>query len=488
MTRKNFGIIFGLAAILRIAYIATPPLWYDENFTYILARLPFERMISATAGDVHPPLFYILNWLLFSPASNQAPWMIRVPSLIFSLAALYTFDRLCEQLIIPRRARFVATVLMALMPFQIWYAQEGRMYALLEWLVLLTLLYGLRRNWIGFTLAATAMLYTQNYGVIYLAVIVGMLTVRQFEDAVSLITSASLAGFAFAPWAFVVQSQMAEIDGRYWITDAGPGAALGAVYKLFWTSSMMPPAIIGSYVVTFAALIAGAWAVLGDKARAWWVVLIMAWAPIAIAMIASYMWQPILLFRPLIGASPFLYLTAAWNAERKITARGILYAACIILPVFGFGIGGYYKQIAEIKNPGSVSSMHAAMTTVREQWREGDVLFFADDGPMINVLPYASDLPMYKMPTCDQEVTGYAPVLGSLSNSTRAAIGVPVIDLRDVPHTRAWVFAPRSPLHPECYEDQIARIAPEGLQLITVDDNQFITSGVWLITNQQAGE
>jgi hypothetical protein len=32
-----------------------------------------------------------------------------------------------------------------------------------------------------------------------------------------------------------------------------------------------------------------------------------------------------------------------------------------------------------------------------------------------------------------------------------------------------------------CYEDQIAAIAPQGQQVLTVDDNEFIQSGVWLV-------
>ena len=61
MTRKSFWTIFAVAAALRFFMIARAPLWYDENFTLILARLPFEGMIQATAGDVHPPLWYVLE-------------------------------------------------------------------------------------------------------------------------------------------------------------------------------------------------------------------------------------------------------------------------------------------------------------------------------------------------------------------------------------------------------------------------------------------
>jgi len=132
-----------------------------------------------------------------------------------------------------------------------------------------------------------------------------------------------------------------------------------------------------------------------------------------------------------------------------------------------------------MKGEGATSSLIDSLAYVTANWQEGDVIYYTDDGPMINLMPYTK-LPQYKMPACDERV-GYAPVLGSLSDVTRAAFDISIVDLQDVPHKRAWVFAPRSPLHPLCYEDQIAAIAPEGQELITVDDNEFISSGVWLV-------
>lgn len=484
MTRKTFWMIFAIAATLRILAIARAPLWYDENFTLILARLPFDRMIQATAGDVHPPLWYLIEWGLFHAAPSLPAWAIRLPALTFSLLALYTFDQLCGVLRLPFRIRVIAVSLMAVLPMQLWYAQEGRMYAMLEFLVLFTLLAGLRRQWIYFAIAATAMLYTQNYGVFYLGVIIFVLFVLDWQSMPKVMIGGAIASALYMPWAFVVRSQMDEIAGRYWITDAGPGAALGALYKQFWAASMMTEGMMGSYFVTFVLLILGVWALLRERIASWWVVLTMAFAPLGAALIVSWVWQPVLLFRPLIGISPFLYLIAAWNVEtfKPLQPRAALYAACFILPVFAFGIGGYYRNIADMKGEGAVSPMLATLDHISANWQDGDVIYYADDGPMINIMPY-TDLPQYRMPACDERV-GFGPVLGSLSDATRVAMGVQIADLADVPHRRAWVFAPRSPLHPDCYEDQIAAIAPPGLQVITVDDNEFINSGVWLESKQ----
>jgi hypothetical protein len=484
MTRKTFWAIFSVAAALRLFMLNTAPLWYDENFTLILARLPFDKMIAATAGDVHPPLWYIIEWSLFHIAPGLPAWAIRLPALTFSLLALYTFDRLCVILRIPARVRLLATALMAVLPMQLWYAQEGRMYALLEFLVLYALFAGLTRKWFYFTLAAVAMMYTQNYGVFYLAVIAVVIVVMDWErSAMPVILSGFTTVLLYMPWAIVIVNQMSEIEGRYWIMDAGAGAVLGSIYKQFWASAMMEPGVLGSYVVTFAALIIGLYALLGEKVTSWWIIITMAFAPVGLAWMASLLWQPLLLFRPLIGIAPFLYLIVSWPAARFNFAaskrRTVLYTACFVLPLLIFGIGGYYQNITAMKGDGAVSPMLATLDYIREHWQEGDVIYYADDGPMVNLMPYTA-LPQYKMPACDERI-GYAPVLGSLSDSTRAAFGIPIAELADVPHVRAWVFAPRSPLHPQCYEAQIAAIAPAGMQLITVDDNEFLTSGVWLV-------
>jgi uncharacterized membrane protein len=478
MTRKTFWILFSIAVLYRIAYIGRAPLWYDENFTLILARLPFDRMIMATAGDVHPPLWYLIEWALFHALPSLPVWAIRIPALIFSLLAFVMFVQLCDLLRIPAGVRITASFLMAILPMQLWYAQEGRMYALLEFLVLSALVTGLRRMWLLFLLTATAMMYTQNYAMFYLAVIGFVLIVLDRTVLHRVLEAGLLTGLLYSPWAFVIARQMTEISGRYWIMDASAGAVIGALYKQFWTSAMLAPGIVPSYVITFALLFIGLWTVLSEKHASWFVLIAMALGPVALAWIASVLWQPLLLFRPLIAISPFLYLIAAWPML-TMSRRAYLYASCFVAPILMLGIGGYYANIADMKGEGAISPMLNSLDYVRAHWQAGDVIYYTDDGPMVNLMPY-TDLPQYKMPACDERI-GYAPVLGSLSDSTRAALGIPIADLADVPHVRAWVFAPRSPLHPLCYEDQIAAIAPQGQQVLTVDDNEFIQSGVWLV-------
>jgi uncharacterized membrane protein len=483
MTRKTFWTLFTIAAALRLFMIGRAPLWYDENFTLILARLPFDQMIKATAGDVHPPLWYIIEWIIFHAAPGLPAWAIRIPALTFSLLAFVMFVQVCKRLYIPSRVQTAAAAMMAILPMQIWYAQEGRMYAMLEFLVLAALWTGLTRRWVWFFISSVAMLYTQNYGMFYLAVIGFVLIVMDWRSATKVVSAMAAAGLLYLPWVFVIARQMSEINGRYWIMDISAGAVLNTIYKLFWSSSMLDPGIVGAYIVTFAALIIGMYSITRERIVAWWSVIAMAFLPLGLAWLASVIWQPLLLFRPLIGISPFLYIIVAWPVGvptfQRATMRPALFASCFALPLLILGIGGYYQNVADMKGEGAVSPLLDTLDYVRAHWQTGDVIYYTDDGPMINLMPYAADLPQYRMPAC-AETTGFAPVLGSLSDATREAIGSRIAEFDDVISTRAWVFAPRSPLHPTCYEDQIKDIAA-GSPLILVDDNQYLTSGVWLV-------
>jgi hypothetical protein len=512
MKSKTYATIFTIGVILRIVGLWIPSLWYDENFTLILARLPFDRMIAATMGDVHPPLWYIIEWLVYHPALGQSAWMIRIPALVCSIIALDVFRSVMESLHLSERVQTIAFTMMAILPFQLWYAQEGRMYSLLMLEVLLAFLFARHSRWMGLFMTAVAMLYTQNYAMIYLAVI-GLdifnrdlrnyyfannaswspTNYKPIQIIMPTIKAAAvlLSAFCFyLPWVKVLSQQMTEISGRYWIQEQRIGDGLNILYKLFWGSST-PSWALFLAIFTTLGLIALGVVVLASENRTnkKWTIFIMAFGPFVLAWIASIVWQPILLFRPLIGISPFLYVIVASALDRFIEAeqpslrREPVLVTFLVIPLLVAGIGGYYRNIPSMKSDGAVSPLVSALDYVRAHWQDGDVIYYTDDGPMINLLPYAADLPQYMMAACGERMN-VGPVLGSLSPTTRKAIGVEMIDLAELldagPYRRAWVFAPFSPLHPKCYEQQVEWMTSNDPVLV-IDDNIFIYSGLWKV-------
>jgi uncharacterized membrane protein len=138
MTKRWLLVLFAIAAILRLGFVWIAPAWYDENFTLIVSRLPFDRMLLAVAGDVHPPLWYLLLWPL---GQLHAPiWVLRIPAALLSVFSVGIFWSILGALELSPRVRVAALVLMAILPIQLYYAMEARMYTLLEFLVLAAVL------------------------------------------------------------------------------------------------------------------------------------------------------------------------------------------------------------------------------------------------------------------------------------------------------------------------------------------------------------
>ena len=159
-----------LAALaLRTARLAFQPLWWDEGWSLYFATTDIQTMLERTAVDIHPPLYYLLLhfWIrLFGPSVVS----VRSLSVLIGTVTLPFLYLVAKRLTGPVGA-LLATFLLAMSPFHVYYSQEVRMYALVTLLGLaatfFTLQWDLARErwgtWLGYVLAATAALYTQYY-------------------------------------------------------------------------------------------------------------------------------------------------------------------------------------------------------------------------------------------------------------------------------------------------------------------------------------
>ena len=60
------GIFFLVLSVLFLGYLLVTPLNHlvcqiDEYFTRTILLLPVSDIITVTAGDVHPPLYYLMG-------------------------------------------------------------------------------------------------------------------------------------------------------------------------------------------------------------------------------------------------------------------------------------------------------------------------------------------------------------------------------------------------------------------------------------------
>jgi uncharacterized membrane protein len=102
-------------------------LWFDEALSASIAKLGAVQVLTNAAGSSHPPGYYFLLHL-WRPIGGSE-FALRFPSAWFSLLAVALVARLGRDFFGPRAA-WLATLGMAIAPFQVYYAQEARMYGM----------------------------------------------------------------------------------------------------------------------------------------------------------------------------------------------------------------------------------------------------------------------------------------------------------------------------------------------------------------------
>ncbi len=118
-----------LGAALRFHGLASQSLWNDEGTSVVLAQRSLVEITRDAAADIHPPFYhYLLHfWLLvFGPSeagarSLSAAFGVGLVGLIYLMGRRW-FGPL---------AGLLAALVIAISSYQVYYAQEARMYMLL---------------------------------------------------------------------------------------------------------------------------------------------------------------------------------------------------------------------------------------------------------------------------------------------------------------------------------------------------------------------
>jgi mannosyltransferase len=487
MKKYTFAAIMLIAAGLRLYQLGQAQFWYDEAFTAWVSRLPLLDMIRATAGDTHPPLYLLLTWLI-NANYRVSEYAYRLPSVVFSLLALWLTWRLAQDLKLPDSVQIAGLAAMAIMPNQLYFAQEARMYALLQAEVMLMLVAVIERRWWVLGLTALACLYTHNYALFYLPVIGAIGLVGELKRPLhvsaeeyhglqyqpsdqanpwALVLALGIPIVLWLPWLAVLAGQMKTVSTGYWIQPVTPGAAIYATYMQFWGFGMLENWQPVAVLLGLGMLAFGLWK--GIQARLW-ILIWVGFAPLFLTVLASLIWQPVLLFRGLIGSDPALYfLVAAALFDDRQPMLNQAYALALIVPVLLAGIYGYYAN-----NPANKGGSLEIIDQVRALWQPGDVIVHVNDGSAVPWGVYAADLPQVEMIECSQHD------LGALSPATRSAMGIRQADLDQVSHRRAWIIWSEGPTSTTCETDQAARLIAGGKEVIQIRDDEMIHAGVWL--------
>lgn len=176
----RMGVIFLAALIVRLVGLASRPIWYDEAFSILFSEKGLDQMLYGTltptgagSADIHPLGYYTLLWG-WMKVFGESLIATRLFSVLTGMAILLLIYQISRELFGAKTAEASAWIA-GFSPFQIHYAQEIRMYALLSmWLLLAAYSYlrgsrsGDRRWWLVFGVSSALAQYTHNLAAFFL--------------------------------------------------------------------------------------------------------------------------------------------------------------------------------------------------------------------------------------------------------------------------------------------------------------------------------
>ena len=121
-------LILSVGAFLRLLRLGSKSLWFDEAHGFNIAQAGMDAFWNQGIEPVHPPLFFFLLELWSKLGTSE--FTLRLLSALFSILALWLIYTFCLKLF-DRPVALTISLLFALNPIIIWYAQELRNYSLL---------------------------------------------------------------------------------------------------------------------------------------------------------------------------------------------------------------------------------------------------------------------------------------------------------------------------------------------------------------------
>lgn len=391
LLRSRFAIptaILLLAFGLRFITLDTRPLWYDDAFSVFLSERGIGAIVPGTAVDTDPPGYYVLlsGWMNLVGQTPLAMRMLGVMLSVTTVALVYALGKRG----FGTRVGNWAALLVALMPFQIYHAQELRMYALFG-LGLCLYFYGVldlqlapdkplpRRALVLIALGTVIALWAQNLafatflaGHVYF-VLRAVRDSRMWRKEALLIGAQAVAFLFYIPWLWFLPQQLAKVTRAFYTPTPGFLEVLQAVMVL---TAYLPLPQILTVIALFGVvlvLVVTSWALFKLARREHLVglglVVAFALVPPAILFVMSYLMRPIFVPRGLVVV-PFAYavlLGIVASRAPRVLQMGlvavVLFVAAALLPF-------YYSAFGEWRRAPYVQ----ADAFLRAQWQDGDVI------------------------------------------------------------------------------------------------------------------
>lgn len=384
--KTKLVFILFLALLIRSAGAASRPIWYDEAFSILLSEQGPSEILNGTlaadadtsAAEEHPPLYYFVlsAWMKVFGNSIIAA---RALSILASLGSIVYIYLIAKHLFNKETAE-ISALLAAILPFQVHYGQEIRMYVFLTFWLCLTTYALLKRQWILFSLAAALAQYTHTLAAFYL---IPLAFTPVFQKDWKTLRSVTLAGFAsviiYSPWLIQLPAQLAKVTSSFWIEKPG----FEKLFTLFLVylpnlplpnNLLLPALLLAAFTIALAAF--QTYRVQKEdpqKAkRGIWLAYLSFTPPLLLWLVSQI--SPMYVERALLPSHAIFSIWLAWAFTQTKLPRPIqLFAFALILSSAGMGL---YQHLTY---KGFPYAPYAALDqSIQNRLEVGDVIVHAN--------------------------------------------------------------------------------------------------------------
>jgi 4-amino-4-deoxy-L-arabinose transferase-like glycosyltransferase len=392
-----------LAFALRVYRLDYQDLRGDEAATWVYSIRSYAELLEIWKVDSHPPLYYSVMHEWFRVAGTTV-FAIRYVSVVGSLLLVASLIALARKLV-DARTGIVVGVLIAINPYDIYYAQDARPYPLATWLgVLSTLIlwqalcHRRWRDWLIYGGLIAVLAYTHYYFFIivaFQALFVAWDAWQRRTIPWQYAVVGAMAGMLYLPW--LVYNWDLVRNYRGYVESANLIASLGRPLLAFAGGQLLSPPISwvnGAILWPLLGLgTVGLWHVnppartADYRRKALWLVVLYLIVPLLVVFFVSR-FRPIFSERYLALASPAFFLLIGagltWSLCRLRTwlRVGSAVAAIAFLVTGGMALANYYTNPAFAKSP----PWRDVLDHIRRKALPGDILVYT--APMPEILYY----------------------------------------------------------------------------------------------------
>lgn len=393
-------------------------IWYDELFTMGLAGQPLRELISITARDVHPPLYYLIV-KLFLNLSGAAEGSIaaqvaaaKTTSVLpFFLCLLYAATKIRKNFGLLAAGLF--SFLLLTMPQMADYTVEVRMYGYALFFITAGMIHAYELaggaaeaakapaksyvNWICLTIYALAACYTHYFAcvaacMIYVYLLLAFAVNHRIKKEIkSYLASGFCCAAGYLPWLImVVTGQVSQVKSNYWIQPLSLRTLGGCVKFLFkpsFSNEEMNALMAVWLFVIYGVLMTGMLAKLiktkkreqnfgAERGRDAFVagcVGVLA-GLVSFGFLASFLIRPVFVYRYMLPAMGVFWLAFALLVSNFRDRKVLLSILMLVLVIIG---GRNYRAFYGEEMWKRLQMEEAAEAL--EQIEEGDIVIFNFD-------------------------------------------------------------------------------------------------------------